>query len=292
MDNQLPEVLEQEEEREDPSQPLNQAADKQSALDLLTSVEAKEIVEKNGANESLESILPTLKGVIYTHDDLLSGSEMSLSNHVYTMGRLLNIMKLKANLEDRHWLAWARKHIPLEPRTRQNYERLAAIQGVENHLYLRKSVILEIDKVLKPKKSLSDPIGDFLRKYELIDVLDRAHPYLWENRMAINTALALEKMGRAKLVVHQPENVRTLVERGESFSPAAIKNLVDGQKFGMWPDGWFAELLNGGNPSKDLAARKKEAEEASAEEGTSASTGKDDSAGGAPAATDQVDRAA
>ncbi len=214
--------------------------------------EIEEIIYGGKNDYSLSMLKDYLENAFDDHTSSLDKVEISQSKHIFKVGLMLNMMKLAAKREKKPWTKWARENIKIIPRTRQDYERLASIRSIENHLHLKKSMIIEICKTIKPSKDDEDPIGKFLTKFEIY--VDKDKPSSWETRLSVGTALALVRIENARIVGVDKQTVQRVIAKGISITPTMIIKLIKAQESRLQPNECLHDLLCDKDPFKRLNA--------------------------------------
>jgi len=96
-----------------------------------------------------------------------SGVKGTFAEYAVSMGVFLIALKSLMKACGEKWEPWAAINLPfMSPRTRQAFMQLGKVPGIENHLYFGKERLVLLAGAVKGMDG-DDPIGDFLKTYEL-----------------------------------------------------------------------------------------------------------------------------
>jgi hypothetical protein len=96
-----------------------------------------------------------------------SGVKGTFAEYAVSLGIFLIALKSLMKACGEKWEPWAAINLPfMSPRTRQAFMQIGKVPGIENHLYFGKERLVFLARAVKGMDG-DDPIGDFLKTYEL-----------------------------------------------------------------------------------------------------------------------------
>jgi len=190
--------------------------------------------------EKLNAAQDLLREFTTNYNRSWSGIVGTFTDYAVQIGRLLHILKsLVKSVLGEKWEVWAGANLKfMTPRTRQSYMQLAKVPGIDNHLHFGIQRLLPLAGATKGAGG-DDPIGDFLKKYNL-GFDPEAEIDLDAYKDAVDLALDFERLKKADLNVDM-EALQMFKADGKKVGASLIETLKIVEKAGGDPNKYLRE---------------------------------------------------
>jgi len=190
---------------------------------IALSAEAEKVIRTGSSDQAREFMVKLADISSQYHRQLNLATNMTngiLVKHQVRLGQMYIQQKRLFKKIDKtaSWLDWFKdKYRASSLRSAQDFMKLAKTPNIIRYAVFGRERLLEIIRVIDPSSESQDPIGDFLKNYEL--VFDPEEEVFMEDwRAGIDTAVAMEKIKK----IEAKEKISLGITLGE------IKTVIDG----------------------------------------------------------------